>query len=164
MKKLQIILLFLLSTTVYSQKNPFVGLKYDTIVMYDFSGGKESDISIITDKGKLSETVTKQIILDEKTSKQLSLKLGSKLSYGAGTASCFDPHLGFVYYLKGKVVAHVSVCLQCNRLRSSVTIPAQKQGKTGNGDEAYYLLDGMSNSFKQYLNNLVIKYKFSHPL
>ncbi|RKS19073.1 hypothetical protein CLV94_3024 [Flavobacterium endophyticum] len=132
--------------------------------MYDFSGGKESDISIITDKGKLSETVNQQVILDEKTSKQLSLKLGSKLSYGTGTASCFDPHLGFVYYLKGKVVAHVSVCLQCNRLRSSVTIPAQKQGKTGNGDEAYYLLDGMSDSFKQYLNNLVIKYKFSHPL
>ncbi|MNX78251.1 hypothetical protein D3C86_1098300 [compost metagenome] len=156
MKNSFIILLFLLSTAVYSQKNPFVGLKYDTIVMYDFSGGKESDISIITDKGKLSETVTQQVILDEKTSKQFSLKLGSKPSYGAGTASC--------YYLKGKVVAHVSVCLQCNRLRSSVTIPAQKQGKTGNGDEAYYLLDGMSDSFKQYLNNLVIKYKFSHPL
>ncbi len=132
--------------------------------MYDFKGGKgEENIMIIDRYGKLSKSVRKQVILDINTVKILNSKLESKSSYGGGTASCFDPHLGVVYYLKNKPVAHISVCLDCNRLQSSIEINAQKQGKNGKGKDAYYLLDGMSKSFRNYLNGLVLKYKFSHP-
>lgn len=158
-----IILLF--STLVYCQKNPFTKLQFDKVVIYDFSGGKgEEDYSIINAKGKLAKSVIKQAVLDKNTITTLSQKLESRKSYGAGTAFCFEPHLGIVYYYKDKPVTHVSVCMDCNRLDSSKDISAQKQGKNGEGKDVYYTLDGMSTSFRNYLNGLLKKYNFSHQI
>lgn len=158
--------IFLLVSIFYSgQQKPFSTLRFDKVVMYDFSGGKgEGIISIIDDKGNLAETVKKKVILDQETAKILSKKLESKESFGGGTAACFNPHLGIVYYLKNNPVAHISVCLDCNRLSSSKNIPAQNQGKIGKGKDTYYLSDGMSKSFRKYLNGLLKKYNFSHQI
>ena len=160
-----IILLLTIFTTTYSQNNnPFSKLKFDKVVMYDFEGGKESDLYIVDDQGRLAKSISKQVQLDNAETNRLNSKLGSKQSYGGGTASCFDPHLGFVYYLNEKVVVHVTICLDCNRLRSSIDIPAQKQGKVGKGKDAYYISDGLSDSFRQYLNELLKTNSFSHQL
>lgn len=147
-----------------SSKNPFLELKFDKVVMYDFEGGKGSDMSIINEKGQLATSVKKQRQIDSSTIKKLNTKLGDKKSFGGTTAFCFDPHVGFVYYLKGKVVAHISICLDCNRLKSNIDIPVQKQGKVGDGDEAYYLADGLSKSFRQFINTLLKKNQFSHQI
>jgi len=154
----------LISVSFFGQQKPFSTLKFDKVVLYDFSGGKGIGTSIIDEKGNLSKTVIKKVILDEETTKILSKKLESKESYGGGTAACFEPHLGIVYYLKSKPTAHVSVCLDCNRLISSKNIPAQNQGKIGKGKDAYYLSDGMSKPFRKYLNGLLKKYNFSHQI
>jgi hypothetical protein len=145
-------------------KNPFLSLKFDKVVMYDFEGGKDADLSIIDEKGRLAKSVKKQKQLDGTTIKKLTSMLGDKRSYGAATAFCFDPHVGFVYYLKGKVVAHISICLDCNRLHSSIDIPSQKQGKVGEGNEAYYIGDGLSKSFRKFINTLLQKNQFSHQI
>jgi hypothetical protein len=147
-----------------SSNNPFLKLKFDRVVMYDFEGGKGADISIINENGQLAKSVKKQRLLDNATVKKLNDKLGEKKSFGGTTAFCFDPHVGFVYYLKGKVVAHISICLDCNRLRSNIDIPVQKQGKVGDGDESYYLADGLSKSFRQFINALLEKNQFSHQI
>jgi hypothetical protein len=163
MKHLLIYTILFFSIPSFSQKNPFSKLQFDKVVMYDFSGGKGAeDFSIINQKGKLAKSVTKEIVLDKNTIVMLNQKLESRKSFGAGTASCFDPHLGIVYYYKDKPVAHISICMDCNRLSSSKEIPAQNQGKTGEGKETYYFLDGMSKSFRNYLNGLLKKYNFSH--
>jgi hypothetical protein len=162
-----IIIVFLLAffATVNGQSNnPFAKLKFDKLVMYDFTGGKGGDLDIIDDNGKLASSISKQVQLGKTEANRLSSKLGSKQSYGGRTASCFDPHLGFVYYFNGKVVAHVTICLDCNRLYSSIDIPGQKQGRVGKGKDAYYLRDGMSISFRQYLNGLLKANGFSHQL
>ena len=162
-----IALLFLLTLSLCSSgqtTNPFATLKFDKVVMYDFDGGKGSDLAIIDGKGQLAKSVSKQIQLDKSTIIKLDTKLGDKKSYGGGTAACYNPHLGFVYYLNDKVVAHISICLGCNRLHSSINIPAQKQGKVGQGKDAYYMLNGLSKSFRQFLNDLLKKYNFSHQI
>ncbi len=159
-----LILLTVNLTSTGQTKNPYLALKFDKVVMYDFEGGKDSDLYIINDKGELAKSVSKQVQIDNVTARNLSQKLGDRKSYGGGTASCFDPHLGFVYYLKGNIVGHITICLDCNRLRSSLDIPAQKQGKVGQGKVAYYLADGLSRSFRQYLNELLVANIFSHQL
>ena len=165
MKHLFFYIFFLFTTLVFCQKNPFTKLQFDKVIIYDFSGGKgEEDFSIINEKGKLAKSVTKQIVLDKNTIMLLNQKLEDRKSFGAGTASCFDPHLGIVYYYKNKPVAHISICMDCNRLRSSKEIEVQKQGKNGKGEDIYYTLDGMSKSFRNYLNGLLKKYNFSHQI
>ncbi|MBY0477622.1 MAG: hypothetical protein K2Q24_08235 [Chitinophagaceae bacterium] len=162
------ILLLLLAIPFISisqtSKSPFLELKFDKVIMYDFEGGKDADIFIVNEKDQLTKSIKKQQQLDSSTIKNLNAKFGDKKSFGGVTASCFDPHVGFVYYLKGKVVAQVSICLDCNRLRSSISIPAQKQGKVGKGDEVYYLADGLSKTFRQFINTLLQKNQFSHQI
>lgn len=160
------VILFLIAICFLSfqqNKNPFLNLKFDKVIMYDFEGGKDLGL-IIDDNGRLAKTVKKQAILDKVNVEKLSRLLGEKTSYGGTTAFCFEPHVGLVYYLNGKVVAHVSICLDCNRLKSSIVIPAQKQGKVGEGDEVYYIADGLSKSFRKFINSLLIKHQFSHQI
>ncbi len=132
--------------------------------MYDFAGGKGSDLYIVDNKGQLAKSISKQIQLDKVIVSKLNEKLGNKKSYGDVTAACFDPHLGFVYYLSGKIVAHITICLDCNRLRSSIPIVAQQQGKVGKGKDAYYISDGLSITFRNFLNTLLVKNNFSHQI
>ena len=63
-----------------------------------------------------------------------------------------------------KIVGNVLICMDCNVLRSSIDIPAQKQNKQGQGDKAYYLGDGMSKSFRLFINDLLIKNNFSQQI
>jgi hypothetical protein len=159
------VLLLILSNSLFGQtSNPFISLKFDKVVIYDFEGGKDLGIYIVNEHGQFAKTIRKQIQLDKSTITTLNAKLGDKKSYGGVTASCFDPHLGIVYFLKDKAVANISICLDCNRLRSTVEIKAQKQGKVGSGDSAYYIADGLSKSFRLYLNDLLKKHNFSHQL
>ncbi len=130
--------------------------------MYDFEPGNEKNSSIIEENGQLTGKINKQVQLDKVTIDKLNQRLGDKKSFGGGTAACFDPHLGFVYYLDNKVVGHITICMACNRLHSSIDIDVQKQGKVGKGKDAYYLTEGMSKSFRLFLNSLLRSNKFSH--
>jgi hypothetical protein len=158
-----LLLTFSLSSTGQT-KNPFFNLKFDKVVFYDFEDIGDKGSLIVDNNGKFLQNILKQVQLDNTSIKKLNLKLGDKKSYGNGTAACFDPHCGFVYFLKGKPVGQITICLGCNRLYSSIDIPAQKQGKQGQGKDAYYMLDGLSKSFRQFINRLLIKNKFTHQI
>lgn len=132
--------------------------------MYDYEGGKDSDLYIVDENGHLAKSIRRQVEVGSESIHKLNSKLEDKRAYGGTTASCFNPHVGFVYYLKGKSVAHISICLDCNRLRSSIEIPAQKQGKIGKGSEAYYIADGLSKSFRRFINGLLSAAQFSHQI
>jgi hypothetical protein len=146
-----------------AQDNPFANLSCDSVVIYDFDWrGKGEHFSIIDKNGRLAPTVKKRVKLDGKTAKKLGRLMGETASYGQATAACFEPHLGVVYYKSGAPVAHINICISCNRLYSSLEIPAQKQGRQGEGNEVYYTADGMSKSFRKYLNGLLKDNNFSH--
>jgi len=155
---------FIFFTSFAQPAKTFSSLTYDKVIIYDYSGSKDYYIHIIDEQGRLAKTVTKQATLNTMEINKLSKSLDSKGSYGSGSAACFDPHLGIVYYHKTKIVAYVSICLDCNALDSSIEIAAQKQGKIGEGKDAYYTLGGMSKTFRHFLNTLLIKYKFSHQI
>jgi len=162
MRFITLVLTLTLSVTASGQtNNPFLKLKFDKVTMYDFEGGKELNLSIVDNKGKLATSIKKSVELDKSTIAKLNQKLGDKKSYGLPTAACFDPHLGFVYYLNNSIVGHVTICLSCNRLVSSISIPAQKQGQVGKGKDAYYIGDGMSEAFQSFLKNLLKNNNFS---
>lgn len=155
---------FFYLSSIKEIKNPYLKLKFDRVLMCDFSGAKDWNQYIVDEKGKLATSIIKSITLDIKLVYDLNNKLGDKKSFGGGEASCFDPHLGFVYYLKGKIVAYITICLGCNVLVSSLTLDAQKQGKVGEGKDAYYMADGPSPAFRSFLNDLLKKYNFSHQI
>lgn len=144
-------------------------LNVDSVVCYDFGNdfsiepkfGEESDYnSIIEKNGSLSSSVRKFVTLDKKTAIRFSKSLYDKKSYGGSIALCFEPHLGVVYYSKGKVIANINICISCNRIFSSYPLNSLLQGK--NSD--YFTIDGMSDLLKKQINELLISLKFSHQL
>jgi hypothetical protein len=132
--------------------------------MCDFSGGKDWNQYIVDNKGQLASSITKTVALNKQVVADLNLRLGDKKSYGTGESACFTPHLGFVYYLGTKIVAYITVCLDCNVLVSSIQLDAQKQWEVGAGKDTYYMAGGPSKSFRLFLNDLLLKYNFSHQL
>ena len=165
MRILNLLLLLTISTVLHGQvNNPFLKLKFDKVVFYDFEEIGEEGSQLVDDNGKTVQKIIKQVQLDTSMISKLNSKLGDKRSYGNVTASCFDPHCGFVYFLNGKPVAQILICIDCNRLRSDIDIPAKKQGKQGTGADTYYIADGLSKSMRKFINGLLIKYKFTHQI
>ena len=161
-----IVLMFLTSLhhSIGQEKNPYLDLKFDKVMFYDFLPGPEKGSLIIDNNNRPLQSITKKIELDSTTIKTFNSKLGRKASFGNVTASCFDPHCGFVYFFNNKPVAQITICLECNRLRSSIELPAQQQGKQGQGDDAYYISDGLSKSFRKHINDLLTRHGFSHQI
>ena len=141
---------------------PFNKLVYNKVIAYDYEGGKgEGVIEIITD-GKIAPTVKKQKELTQEQVDGLTNYLGANSTYGGTKAFCFDPHLGIVFYKDSKVVAHVSICLECNYLSSSIKIPATEVNKIKIGDDYEYPAEGFSKSGRQKINSLCKQLTFSH--
>ncbi len=158
-----IIILLLFGIVHFSfAQNPFMKLKFDEVKMFEFHGGKGGDMSIIDQQGNMAKSITNQIVLDKESILKLNKRLGSRKSYGKGEAACYSPRLAFVYYDQKQVVAKVDICLECNRLRSSLEITAQNQGKMEIENEIFYGSRGMSTNFKRFIRQLILKYNFKN--
>lgn len=138
----------------------------DSIVFYDFDGVIKSEFgSIVNSKGDLNrKIVRKSFKLNKLKFKEFNTRLNLKSSYGKGTASCYEPHLGIVYYSKGKPKYYINICFSCNILRANFKIPNQNQGKTGEEKDIYYISAGMSKTYRLYLNNLIAIHNFSNQI
>ena len=151
------VLILLLPTTHKIIKKPPLQLTYDKIMMYDFDGGIGKDQGIVDATGHISKSVYKQVVLDSASAFSLTKKLGEKESFHNEMASCFEPQLGFVYYLKGKIVVSITVCLGCNVVVSSIPLDPQNPDKFWAGG---YLVGGPTKKFHAFLNRLLKKYSF----
>ncbi|MDR3694132.1 hypothetical protein [Mucilaginibacter sp.] len=153
-----VLLTLLLPGTPKIIKNSPLQLKYDKVMMYNFNGGIGSDMSIVDARGHIAKSMKKQVVLDNESALSLTRKLGEKESFDDTTAACFEPGLGFVYYLKGKIVAHITVCLSCNVVTSSIPLDPQKHDKFWANND--YLAGWPSKSFRAFLMGLLKKYNF----
>lgn len=146
-------------------RNSSQSLKFDRVVIYDYEPKGENP-NFLNNQNQIIKgvLVKKQVTLDKATINKLNLELTNKKSYGGNYAMCFEPHLAVVYFLKERPIQNVIICLHCNRLTSSFPIPQQLQGKVGKGEKAYYTREGLSKSFRFYLNNLLKKYQFSNQI
>ena len=162
MRLITILFLLTLSVLLKGQtNNPFLKLNYDKVIMYDFDGTKELNLSIVDNNGELAKSIKKQVQLDKTTITELNTRLGTKKSFGEQPAACFEPHLGIVYYFGRKIVGHITICLSCHRLSSSINLPAQRQGQEGKGQDKIYTRNGLSESFEKFIEQLITKNNFS---
>ena len=104
--------------------DPFAKLDYDKVVAYEYQPKEEEPI---IHEGKLAKKIYATTVLTKEQVKSWNKIITDTATYGGETASCFQPHMGVVYYKGDKVVAHVSVCMACNFLQCSenVVIPAE---------------------------------------
>jgi hypothetical protein len=134
--------------------NPFKDLKYDKVVTYDFEGrggGK------IVRGDKLDRSAKNPKELTPQQTQKFTAVLTDTATYGGSTAACFDPHMGVVFYNKDSIVAHISICFECNSLASSVYLPAEYYNQLTWEDKKYYqtkILHGFSPAGREHLREL----------
>ncbi|MBE9597981.1 hypothetical protein [Pedobacter sp. MC2016-24] len=135
-------------------KLPFRRLRYNKIIAYEYEGTIGERVIGIAEKSKLATTIKQQKALNQDEANKLTFLLGANSTYGNTYAMCFNPHLGVVFFYNNKIVYHASICLNCNRLRSSITIPATRAKYIGIGDDYKYPAEGFSKSGSQKLVDL----------
>ena len=75
MRIISFVLLLTLSLSSSGQtKNPFLNLKFDKVVFYDFEDVGEKGSLIVNNNGKFLQTVLKQVQLDTTTIKKIKLQ------------------------------------------------------------------------------------------
>ncbi len=136
-------------------------IAYDSVVAYEYEGNGGQRIV----KGnELIDSIEKSQALKEEEVSEFDSLLTDTGTYGALTGACFDPHLGLVYYLEGAIEAHVSICLDCNNLRSSVDIPAMEHPShlvpVEDGED--YHAKGFSMRARKALSRLCRSLGFGH--
>lgn len=142
---------------------PFNDIEYDKVVAYDFdSGDGTGAITILNKQNNLATTIKRQQALNQIQVNELTNLLGSKTTYGDSPSFCFVPRLGIVFYKKNKAVLILDICLECNRLRSSLTIPATKAVQFEHDDETKYPAEGFSETGRDRLSTICSELQFSH--
>jgi hypothetical protein len=138
---------------------PFNTLDYDKVIAYDFDGGKPYNM-VIDEDGKFIPVITKQQFLTQQQADKITMALSSKSTYGDGTAACFEPHLGLVFYKKDSIINQLSICLGCNFLSSQIPIPAETHKVLNKGKEYEYALTGFTKTGKQAIKALCKELNF----
>jgi hypothetical protein len=138
--------------------NPLDSLKYDKVIAYDYDGSKDLQIldALYFSNNK---KIFKQKELTKKQIDKLIKTLVDNKSYGGTTAACFDPHFGIIFFYNAKIVGHISICLSCNFLKSTMTIPAIQAHKTKLCDDCY--ANGFSKPARKKISSLVKELDFS---
>lgn len=98
--------------------SPFDTIEYNKVVAYNIEPGD------IIHNGKVDDS----IIIDQKELSAVQIDsvnalLLNSATYGGRISDCFIPHFSLIYFLQDSVVADVSICLICNRLKSSINLP-----------------------------------------
>jgi hypothetical protein len=100
-----------LDTSIHS----FYELKFDSIEMIDHLNEGVYFDTIPRD------TILKRHKLNKEETDYFLKVVASKSTYeNMIPASCFTPHMAFVFYNQDKIVAHYSVCLGCMKVYSSI--------------------------------------------
>jgi len=145
---------------------PFDTLKYNKVIAYDFDGNYEPHSSVIKNSWwkRYAPVILRQKSLNQKQANFLTDFLTSNKTYGGSQASCFEPHLGIVFFQKNDIQCVVNVCLDCNYLESSVDIPADDYHKINANTEHEYSAIGFSEQGKQNIIELSKQLGFDYGI
>lgn len=162
MKKIIILIILILPILTKAQSNPFEKLEYNKVVAYEYQG--EGGLLIQRCLKNKKEKINKSLVLTETQTTKLEKILTSENGYGNTIMSCFDPHLGIVYYHNEDIVATINICLDCNYLISSENIPATELKMIKVSDDYSYPAKGFSKSTRKEIYNYIKSLGFENYL
>jgi hypothetical protein len=143
------------------EAKPFDSIRFDKVIAYDYDGTDEAGPGIIDSAGNFDPRIKAQRALDAGQVNFISSCLGSKQTYGAGTAPCFRPGMAIVFFQNIQPVMKIEICLDCNFLESSVRIPA-KYGKKTKIEGSEIELTGFSKEGRKCIIDLAKQLSFSY--
>ena len=122
--------LLLASPTLAGGLEPFPGVNYSSVKAFYFNAkiGRPECMTPLNKDGSLCSSVEGPgKLLSNKQTAQLFKILNEPASFQHFFAKCFIPHHAFVLYnAKGKAVAQVSICFECDRVSIEPSQPKSR--------------------------------------
>ena len=131
--------------------NPFENIRFSKAVLYQFKRNE----SMFKDNSKELIPMEDEKVLSSSQAQEIIEIMGDTSTYGQGVAACFIPRHGVIFYdLKNKPIAHITICMACNRMKSSPFINVSlyhHQIRTINGEKVVIPAEGFSKLGRQKL-------------
>lgn len=139
---------------------PFDTLQFDKVIAYDYEGSEEAFGSVIKNGSFISIIEKQQALNDNQVNYLIDDVLTSNSTYAGGTAACFNPHLGIVFFKDLKPVMVIDICLDCNALNASIDIPASLHREISAEGESYLAAYGFSDKGQKRIVKLAQELDF----
>lgn len=140
---------------------------FDKVFIYEFDPSpEEPNFRKITQSSiMLLDTIRglKHTFINLEETSKLYDFLSSPKSFDIGASICWEPHLGIIFLKNNIEVNYISVCMECNKLKSMLYIPATKTIKS-KGKDRINIEKGMTPEFRRFLNSLLTKYNFKYAM
>jgi len=105
--------------------HPFDSIPFNKVIAYEFDWMEDQYRSIVHKNNILVPSILRQVALKSDDVYFMTRLFSNKNTYNGSVMACFMPHLGLVFYQENNIVMHISICYGCNRLESSIPIPAE---------------------------------------
>jgi len=140
-------------------------ISFDNVLIYEFDPSPEEPdfrrlIKHSNDQLEMASGLKRSYITVSEQ-KVLYKFLMNRKSFNNGSSICWEPHLGIVFLEKDVAVNYISICMECNKLRSMALIPAAKVQKSTN-TIGIRMEKGLSPAFREFINSLLIRYDFKY--
>ena len=131
-KVVSILLLVLIFFSCQEEINPrqFPGREFKQILAFKMTG----DDGEIVENGRISKkAIGKGVLLSTIATNSLLKIFQDEATYGEVAYSCFEPHVGYVFYNeKNEIIAYTSICLKCNWMKSFPAVGGFAFSENGN--------------------------------
>lgn len=104
--------------------HPFDSIQFNKLIAYEFDWMEDRYRYIVDENHQLVPSILQQVALKPDDVYFVTRLFSNKNTYNWIVMACFMPHLGLVFYQDNNIVMHISICYSCNRLESSIPIPA----------------------------------------
>lgn len=103
----------------------------------------------------------KRTYINSQESAKLYKLLTDPHSFDGGSSICWEPRLGIVFLKNDIAVNYISVCMECNKLRSMLYISGNEIEKSEDTNGVNFE-KGLSPAFRKFINALLRKYNFKY--
>lgn len=136
---------------------PFNSFQFNKGIAYEFDGSDESILSVLDENKEFVSKIENQKSLTKTQTINFINFITDKKTYGGPEAACFEPKMGIVLFKEDKPIFVVDICLDCNTLRSSKSIP----NASGFSEIGIQKIENLAKELNFYYGNLKFQTDFN---
>ena len=103
--------------------DPFSKIDFDKVVAYDFP--VNTDIPFVDTNGVITNTVTKEVMLDSNQIIEFKKILTDSATFGGNQSKDFYSHFGIVFYKNKKIIQYLEISLPSNGVFGTFDLPGK---------------------------------------
>ena len=139
-RKIIVILIYFFCPNILLGQNQTIFPFFDSVIVYTLDTSKcSSNKAEIVMNNLINKCFKNRLKLNSKKTVELLDIINDTLTYGMPPLSCSIYDLGVVFYKGDTIVNYLSISFECDKVKSSFSMPANEKYKISAGSKDYYI-------------------------